>query len=314
MKRKTGAAGLPKQGNTISRRALLANSAAGLAALGLPRVFGAATARTPDVIVIGAGLSGLNAALMLEDSGFKVTVLEGSNHIGGRVMTSKEEEVPGHPELGASGVGGHYAGVRHAAERFNVSLVRERPRTDSREGELMYHVRGEGIQIADWQGHALNPFLSMDRKKIPLHIFQFLAAGEIENPLPSGNLEAWQNGGYGSYDISIYEFLKNRGVPDAAIRLGTGVNMSYGTHPRDLSLLMALQSSNMIRSLYGGSNQFDRVPRAGKGGNQRIPEAMAAGLNSEIIQNQHVVAVRSTNEGVEVHTKDRRVYKAKYCI
>lgn len=314
MNKKAESTGSLSASTAVSRRAFIATGSASLATLGLPRVFGAAAQKKPDVLVIGAGLSGLNAALMLEDSGFSVTVLEGSDHIGGRVMTSKETDVPGHPELGASGVGGHYAGVRHMAERFNVSLVRERPRTDSRKGELMYHVRGAGIQVPEWQNHKLNPFAAEARRNIPLHIFQFLAAGEIENPLPIGNLEAWQNGKYGDYDVSVYDFLKARGVPDTAIRLGTGTNMSYGTHARDLSLLMALQSGNLIRSLYDGSGQFERVPRAGKGGNQRIPEAMAKGLSSEIIRKQHVVSIRSTDEGIEVHTKDRRVFKAKYCI
>ena len=40
-----------------------------------------------DVIVIGAGLSGLNAALLLESEGVNVTVLEGRNRAGGRVQS-----------------------------------------------------------------------------------------------------------------------------------------------------------------------------------------------------------------------------------
>ncbi|MBT7451121.1 MAG: NAD(P)-binding protein, partial [Rhodospirillaceae bacterium] len=43
-----------------------------------------------DVVVIGAGLSGLNAAGILADSGLSVLVLEGSGRIGGRVWSTKE--------------------------------------------------------------------------------------------------------------------------------------------------------------------------------------------------------------------------------
>jgi monoamine oxidase len=39
-----------------------------------------------DVIVIGAGLSGLNSALMLQGEGLDVRVLEGRNRIGGRMQ------------------------------------------------------------------------------------------------------------------------------------------------------------------------------------------------------------------------------------
>ena len=37
-----------------------------------------------DVIIIGAGLAGLNAALNLEQEGYKVIVLEGDDYVGGR--------------------------------------------------------------------------------------------------------------------------------------------------------------------------------------------------------------------------------------
>lgn len=299
---------------SMSRRAFLASSAAGMASVSAAGVFGAGAQSKPDVIVIGAGLAGLNAALMLQDSGFSVRVLEGTNRVGGRVYTADETEVPGHPELGASGIGGHYAGIRHMAERFNVELVRERPRTDARKGELMYHVRGDAIQMDEWANHPTNPFVDAARRAKNLHTFQFSAAGEVENPLPLGNLEAWQSGEYGQYDISVYEFLKQRSVPEAAIKLGTGTNMSYGVHERDLSVLMAFQMGNLIRSLYGGSHSFELGPKAGKGGNQRVPEAMATGLKSDIIFDQHVTGIRSLTEGVEVHTREGKVHRAKYCI
>ncbi|NLF90390.1 MAG: NAD(P)-binding protein, partial [Corynebacterium marinum] len=42
-----------------------------------------------DVIVIGAGLAGLQAARRLQDNGLTVTVLEGSDAVGGRVRTDR---------------------------------------------------------------------------------------------------------------------------------------------------------------------------------------------------------------------------------
>ena len=38
-----------------------------------------------DVVVIGAGLAGLHAALILQDAGCDVRVLEAQQRIGGRV-------------------------------------------------------------------------------------------------------------------------------------------------------------------------------------------------------------------------------------
>ena len=52
-----------------------------------------------DVIVIGAGLSGLYSATNLQDEGYKVTVLEADSRVGGRVLSQKN--IPGNPETGA---------------------------------------------------------------------------------------------------------------------------------------------------------------------------------------------------------------------
>src|SRR5271166_1616209 len=41
----------------------------------------------PDVLVVGAGISGLVAALELKRRGFSVVVLEGSDQVGGRIRT-----------------------------------------------------------------------------------------------------------------------------------------------------------------------------------------------------------------------------------
>ncbi|MCG8922606.1 FAD-dependent oxidoreductase [Lentzea sp. CC55] len=61
------------------------------------------------IVVVGAGLAGLNAALELTAAGFEVTVLEASDEVGGRVRTDVEDGVrfdrgfqillPGYPEL-----------------------------------------------------------------------------------------------------------------------------------------------------------------------------------------------------------------------
>jgi phytoene dehydrogenase-like protein len=65
-----------------------------------------------DVIVVGAGLAGLRCALLLERAGLEVTVLEGSDRVGGRVATDVVDGFlvdrgfqvlnPAYPALGGS--------------------------------------------------------------------------------------------------------------------------------------------------------------------------------------------------------------------
>lgn len=84
----------------LNRRQFVVSSAVTAAISGLqPIAHSASGSGELDVIVIGAGLSGLEAALTLEENGLKTLTLEGRNRVGGRVFTMFD--VPGHPEAGA---------------------------------------------------------------------------------------------------------------------------------------------------------------------------------------------------------------------
>ena len=286
-----------------TRRTFLAGAAASVAALKVVPAFGQA-ARDPDVIVIGAGLSGLYAAGLLEAEGARVTVLEGRKRVGGRIFTL--DDVPGHPEAGGNGIGAGYARVLDAAKSAGVKTIPVRQRTESTQANTLINLGGTNIQLSEWKDSPFNPFPPDLRAKLPWEY----QVGFYLKANPIGETDSWLDPKFARWDISLYDFLKSQGQSEAATDLALSTAMLYGTNPYDYSLLA------MFHTLSWGAKQlsFGREAYAIAGGNQRLPEAMAGKLKKEPELGNTLYGIRTTPKGVEVVTSDGKVHRARFAI
>ena len=267
--------------STLTRRRLLQGSLAGIAA-GLSG--GCAKHLSGrKVVVVGAGLSGLNAALILERWGFEVQVVEARERVGGRIWTL--DALPGSPEGGGNVMGANYGRVLKAAHDLQVPL-RSPPRTLPSD----YFVDGHRIARDDWASAEANPLPDAWRSIPPSRLM-----GKLNASNPLLQTRAWHDPTLMASDTSALSGLSALGFPDAAIRL-IGANNSYGNNLDETSLM----------SLYRVMGEFGRlsgpalaVKEATKG-NMRLPEAMAGQLARPIEMGSPVTAVHQSSSATRV--------------
>ncbi|TDJ48049.1 MAG: FAD-dependent oxidoreductase [Gammaproteobacteria bacterium] len=289
----------------LTRRTLIQGLGAASVAAATPRILRAQN--KSQVIVIGAGLSGLGAALLLQDAGLDVQVIEGRGRIGGRVQSYRN--IPGAPEAGGTAFGPGYARLVDAANRHGVELIDITPIVPyffSRELVL----DNEFISAQDWPTHAKNPFPDAAKKIMPWAYLPMTVGPN--NPLRTP--EAWLEPANADLDISLHAYLRQAGMSDATIRVAYDANPSWGSSSHDVSALMALSAwffTGMQRRLAAGGKIMGYTA---KGGNQAIPEGMAGALKHEVLLNRTVVGIRSGTSGAEVHCADGTVYRADRVI
>ena len=283
----------------LSRRGALTTGAAAVAA---SRVRPLRAQNRSDVIVIGAGLSGLNAAMILEEMGFSVQVIEGRDRIGGRLHSL--HHIPGSPEAGGNTIGTGYGRMVDILERLDIPHMNVMPRATKHPFEL--YMDGDHVTGEQWPTHPKN-ILPDEFKAFPPWISGPVLMGRT-NPLES--FEDWYDPKSAKYDVSVYQVLKDLGLTDEQIALAFELNISYGTSAHDVSALMMWFNDGWINSMRDGGP----VQWAAVGGNMNITEAMAATLKSEVHLGREVVGLRSQGDGAEVVCGDGTVYRANFVV
>ena len=252
-----------------------------------------------DVLVLGAGLSGLNAALLMEEQGFSVSIIEARSRPGGRILSL--EDLPGQPDAGGSVIAPGYARLVDRANQFGVTL---KPMPGNPAAGMAIHLSGRTLTPAQWASAPGNPFAGTPFASMPPYAVG-MAVSRSTNPFQS--VEDWRSPSFAAQDVSIARFLGAKGWTPDQIDLAFGTNPGYGNSAHDLSMLMMWHIVENFRIMAGGGGPTLHA----QGGNMRIPQAMAAALKTPIRFGQQVVGIRSDAQGVEAVTADGTVHRAK---
>jgi monoamine oxidase len=243
------------------------------------------------VVVIGAGLSGMTAALELVGAGWDVVVLEARQRVGGRVHTLYEPFGAGlHAESGGESIDDGHKAMLAMIKRFGL---RTEHRAPLKPYDATVYYQGQRLPLAE--------LLARRNGQVLRDVLRFYdAAAVLGNGIDPEHPEKAPNAH--SLDArNVGGFLAGQQLaPEAEFLMRAQIRGEYNAEPGDISLLFFAQQE--AASPGGTLSLLTAETRRITGGNSRLPQAMAAALGHRIRLGAEVTRVTHSNHDVRVHT------------
>lgn len=255
-------------------------TAAGCVTAPEPRV------REVDVVVIGAGLSGLAAARRIATAGRSVVVVEASDRVGGRTKLGSLGDEP--VDLGAQWVGPTQTRMLELAAEFGITT---KPQQD--QGANLYLIGDRRLQPGrDLSDEERTAFAGI--------------AGAFETMSTTVNpLEPWKHASVLEWDaMSVGEFIKQRTGSPVVQAMMTGiVRVIACVEPAQISLLAWLTylagggGFSAVAGTRGGAQDSTLV-----GGAAQVALRLAAALGERVVLNSPASRIVCDSERCKVET------------
>lgn len=253
-----------------------------------------------DVVVVGAGFSGLSAAERLVSLGLSVAVLEGRDRVGGRVRTGEIAGVS--VDFGGTWVSPRHTAIRDLAQRYGCTITPQ-----FAEGRNTLWMAG---RRRTYKGTIppVSPLAVVNMARVQMALEKLVTSIDAE--------AAWESSNAAELDaISFGQWLgrQRAGAPTRAL-MNVISRVQWGVSPDDISMLAVV---GYIRGAGGFDHmldvengmQQDRITET----TQEIAKRVATHLGDRVHVSAPVRRISQDHSGVTVHT-DLATITAKYAI
>ncbi|XP_067879699.1 amine oxidase [flavin-containing] B-like isoform X2 [Heterodontus francisci] len=257
-----------------------------------------------DVIILGAGISGLSAAKRLGEMGLNVLVLEARDRVGGRTHTVHD------PRFGYTDVGGAYIGpMQNHIVRLAKELGVETYLVDDSQYSLI-EIQGSVRRFSGVIPPIYNPIGLLDLNNAIRTIDKM--AAEIPQTSP------WKHPSAEQLDsMTAKEFIERMVWAESTKSLlNIFVKTLFCVEAHEISTLCLLwaircgQGIEMMSNISGGAQERKFV-----GGAQTISERLAERIGKDRVRlRSPVVRVVQEQDGVTVTSEGGEAFRARFAI
>ena len=276
----------------LTRRQFVIGTAAAAALASCRTIVPSRASHDSDVIVVGAGIAGLTAAYRLQRAGVHVRVYDGQNRIGGRMLSLRNYFPDGQVvELGGELIDTNHSAIRTLASELGIELDDLATDDPKLANDIWYF---DGARRSERE--VIEAFMPV--------------AARIESDLARiGDGEiTWQTQSAAAADLdrtTLAQWLDGAGVSGWFRKLlDVGFTTEYGLEidrQSALNLLTMIDTTPEPFRIYGESDERFHV----RGGNDRIPTALASRLGDRIELNAMLQRIRRRPDGMLECTFDR---------
>ncbi|XP_013857909.1 probable flavin-containing monoamine oxidase A [Austrofundulus limnaeus] len=230
------------------------------------------TAEIWDVVIVGAGLSGLSAAhyLRKRDAKLKILILEGKDRVGGRTVSS---EIPAANGADVWDFGGQWVGStqKHVMELIKELGLEVYPQFNT--GKKVLHVGGPDSRVRVYRTSipALSPLVLLDLTLFLWKIDRLSGTVCVQDPLKTPNAVELDG-------MTLQSYIEQHAwTAELKEQLGVCSRSVFGMEPSQMSFLFFLMYAAaaggvlaLLESTPGCAQEFKI-----KGGTQQLSECLS---------------------------------------